>query len=169
MRAEIVTVAGQRYSLASWRRRAGAAVLDIAFLAGLISLDAVAGEWLLALTIPCALFYAFFGNALLQGATIGKRLMGIKVIDARHGSPCTYMQDFVRHRYLFLGSFLFLVLSAFDSAQGAFSRPEVYLVRTVPPLPSDESPPEKPAKLDLAGMKASLQKGLSKGVEDESR
>src|SRR4051812_45543145 len=98
MHSEIVTVAGQQHSKATWPRRIAARVLDPVLL---IAVCTVAGENWLPLTIPLSIIYLLIGNALMRGASVGKRLTGLKIIDATHGRPCSVIQDLVRHRYLF--------------------------------------------------------------------
>lgn len=54
---------------------------------------------------------------------------------------------------------IFLLLTAYDDAQGCFDKPDIYVVSTAPITDAErEVMREKPAKLDLAGMRASLQK-----------
>lgn len=154
--SEIVTVAGQQYRKATWPRRIGARLIDILLL---IIICTLAGESLLPLTFLLSVIYLFIGNALLRGASVGKRLTGLKIVETKHGGPCGVIQDLFRHRYLFFYNPIFLALSAYDSAQGYFDKPELYVVRTAPPIPEERAAQqEKPAKLDLAGMRATLQK-----------
>ena len=80
------------------------------------------------------------GDGLLAGRSIGKRLTGLKVIETRHGGPCTIMQDFIRHRYVLFANPIFLILSAYDSSQGWFDTPETYAVRATP-LTAEEVEP----------------------------
>lgn len=156
MHSEIVTVAGQQYRKATWQRRIIARLIDISLL---IVTCTLAGESFLPLTIPLSIIYIFTGNALLRGASVGKRLTGMKIIDAKHGRACGVIQDFFRHRYLFFFNPIFLALSAYDSVQGYFDKPELYVVCTAAPTTEERAAlQEKPAKLDLAGMRATLQK-----------
>src|SRR5437764_14971185 len=151
MYSEIVTVAGQQYRKAAWPRRIAARLIDILVV---IAVCAIAGENLLVLTVPLSIIYLLLGNGFLRGQSLGKRLSVIKVIDATHGRQCSVIQELVRQRYLFFTSPLFLALNAFDSAQGCFDKPELYVVRTSQFTPEErEAMREKPAKLDLAGMR----------------
>ena len=159
--SEIVTVAGQQYSKATWPHRIAARLFDIVLV---ITVCTVAGESLLPLTVPLSIIYLFIGNGLFRGASLGKRVTGLTIIDAKHGRPCSVIQDLVRHRYLFFANPVVLLLTAYDSAQGHFDNPELYIVRTTPPTPAQrEALREKPAKLDLAGMRATLQKNRDDG------
>jgi uncharacterized RDD family membrane protein YckC len=45
-------------------------------------------------------FYHFFADALNEGQSVGKLWLGMRVIDARTGAPCTYYQSFVRNLLL---------------------------------------------------------------------
>lgn len=164
MLPEIVTVAGKDYRLARWPRRIMARFIDVAIaIVVCIAVGVAGGDDWLTLAIPLTLAYLVLGSALLGGQSLGKRVLGIKVIDAKHGRPCGVMQDIVRQRYLLYYNPLFLALSAFDTAQGYHDQPELYVVRTSEVTASDraarqEVAKEKPAKLDLAAMRASLQK-----------
>lgn len=98
MHPEIIEVGGQQYCKATWPHRIAGRMLDIALVVGIWT---AAGESLLPLVLPLSIGYLFIGNGLFGGAGFGKRLTGMKVIDARHGGACSIVQDFVRHRYLF--------------------------------------------------------------------
>lgn len=152
----IVPIAGQHYRKAPWSQRIMARVIDLV----LLSVGcAMAGAPFTGLVGIFGLIYFLVGDALFGGATAGKRLLRIKVIDARHGGPPTFFQDLLRHRYLFFFNFVFLALTAYDTARGDFDTPEVWVVCADPVSPPqpEKTPGEKPAKLDLAGMRETLQ------------
>jgi hypothetical protein len=153
MRDKVVTVAKRNYRRATWPHRLLARALDLVVLAILCT---IAGPAWLPLTVPASLVYSALGDGLLAGRSIGKRLTGLKVIETRHGGPCTLIQDFVRHRYAFFTNPIFLVLSAYDSSQGCFDTPETYVVRAAP-LTAEEAerlqpkpPPENLQPIDYA-------------------
>jgi uncharacterized RDD family membrane protein YckC len=153
---DFITVAGQQYRKATWPRRILGRLIDIALVLVLCTLG---GERLFALTMPLSMAYLVFGNALLGGRSIGKRMAGMKIIDANHGRPCSLLQDLVRHRYFYFGNPIVLLLIAYDTAQGHFDKFAVYVVRNSPLTSSErEALKEKPAKLDLVGMRATMQK-----------
>ncbi len=105
------------------------------------------------------LVYVFLGSGLMKGASLGKRAMGLRVIEARHGGPCGLMQDFLRQRYLLSGNPISLVLTFYDSVTDRLGEQETYVVHATPLTAAErEVPPEKPAKLDLAGMGETLRK-----------
>jgi hypothetical protein len=159
---DIITVAGQQYRKARWSRRILGRLIDIVLL---ILTCTLAGERLLVFTVPLSMGYLVFGNALLGGRSIGKRMTGMKIIDAKHGGPCSTIQDLVRHRYLFFSNPIFLLLTAHDTARGCFDKPELYVVRNSPLTSAErEALKEKPAKLDLLGMRATMEK-----IREESR
>jgi uncharacterized RDD family membrane protein YckC len=65
-------------------------------------------DWPAGVLIAAAIFYAFtyvlFSDGLAGGQSLGKRWVGIRVISAETGAPCTYRQSFVRNLLLsFLG------------------------------------------------------------------
>jgi uncharacterized RDD family membrane protein YckC len=45
-------------------------------------------------------FYYFFADGLAGGQSIGKRWMGMHVISATTGAPCTFGQSFIRNLLL---------------------------------------------------------------------
>ena len=107
-----IEIAEKRYELASlWERWFGQ------FLDGIIyCIIIVVGVILVAFTGPAeigvgigiilALLYCLFQDGLKNGQSYGKRIAKTKVIDSRHGSPCTFGQSFVRN---FLLSILGLI------------------------------------------------------------
>ena len=119
MRDKVVTVAKQNYQRATWPHRLLARGFDLGPVAMLCIL---AGSTWLPLTVIVSILYFVIGDGLLAGRSIGKRLTGLKVIETRHGGPCTLTQDFIRHRYVLFTNPIFLVLSAYDSSQGCFRR-----------------------------------------------
>jgi uncharacterized RDD family membrane protein YckC len=156
MRENIVTVSGLQYRRATWPRRIVARAIDVAIL---VSFCALFGGKFLPFTVPLSIVYLFTGNGLLAGRSIGKRLTGLKIIDARHGGPITPVQDFVRHRYLFFYNPIFLLLTAIDTSRGYFDKPETYVVAAKPLSPGEiEVLKEKPGKLDLEAMRKSLER-----------
>jgi uncharacterized RDD family membrane protein YckC len=65
-------------------------------------------DWPAGVLIAAAIFYALtyvlFSDGLAGGQSLGKRWVGIRVISAETGAPCTYRQSFVRNILLsFLG------------------------------------------------------------------
>ena len=161
MPPEIVTIAGRPYCKAKWPARITGRVIDLVFV---MIATAIFGPVAWLFGIP----YLLFGNAFMGGHTLGRRAAGIKVVDSKEGNPCTLLPEIVRQRYFFYANPIFLLLSAHDSAQGYFDKPELYVVRIAPPTPAElEKPPEKPARLDLAGMRAALERDLSERQKAE--
>jgi uncharacterized RDD family membrane protein YckC len=58
-------------------------------------------DWPAGVLIAAAIFYALtyvlFSDGLAGGQSLGKRWVGIRVISAETGAPCTYRQSFVRN------------------------------------------------------------------------
>ena len=48
-------------------------------------------------------FYLFLGDGLHQGQSFAKQLLGVRVVDAKTGRPCTFGQSFVRNIFTILG------------------------------------------------------------------
>lgn len=157
----IVTVGKREYALAPRSRRFFAGVIDLSL--AFLPLFASGDYWIVV--APIALAYLFMGDGVLRGQRVGKRICGLKVIDARHGTACTVLQDFTRNcgrgsviSYEGIGG----LLRAYDHIVGNIpSRPEIYVILTRPVTDADRPAaplPEKPAVLDLEGMKRSLKK-----------
>ena len=159
MHEDIVTVAGKSFRRASWPRRIVGRLIDLIFLMFFNIACSLVSEGLAGISLILSGFYLLFGNGLLGGSSLGKRLTGQKVIETRYGGPCSWIQDGMRHKYLFFVNLLFLILLAYDSSQGCFDTPETYVVLTKP-LTSDEldTLKEKPAKLNLAGLRETMAK-----------
>jgi uncharacterized RDD family membrane protein YckC len=121
-----VTVAGEHYELATWPQRIVAKSIDLV----VVVIIFVVGETIFPSTgYLASTVYLFSGNGLLLGRSIGKRIVGLRVIDARHGRPISMVQDLVRHRYLLFLNLIFLFLTAYDESQGCFDKPETYVVK----------------------------------------
>ena len=59
----------------------------------------------IALILVAALFgalYTLFADGLEGGQSIGKRLVGIRVVSMETGAPCTFGQSFVRNLLLMI-------------------------------------------------------------------
>lgn len=48
-------------------------------------------------------FYLFLGDGLHEGQSFAKQLLGVRVVDAKTGMPCTFGQSFVRNIFTILG------------------------------------------------------------------
>ena len=176
MDSDIITAGSQQYRVAGWPPRVVARVLDFIFiivvgsLAGdylaqmldmvwLLGARSVSGNLAAVVVLPAGFIYLFLGSGLTMGASLGKRAMGLKVIDSRHGGPCGVLQDLLRQRYLLYGNPVFMALLAYDATRGALDRQATYVVLAKPLTAAERDvPPKKPAKLDLAGMGETLKK-----------
>lgn len=159
MHEDIVTVAGKPFRRASWRRRVVGRLIDLVFLMLVNVASALVNEPLGVVSMILSGFYLLFGNGLLGGGSIGKRLTGQRVLETRHGGPCSWIQDGMRHKYLFFLSLPFLILLAYDSSQGCFDTPETYVVLAKPLTAAEmETLKEKPARLNLAGLHETMAK-----------
>lgn len=49
--------------------------------------------------------YILFADALSHGQSFGKRLLGIRVVDAKTGASCTWLKSALRNFTYFLGIF----------------------------------------------------------------
>lgn len=89
------------FRLASIRRRAAAKVIDLVTCVCILrDLLPMTGRWLgpdweaLAFLPPAALWLLGDG---FGGRSIGKRMLGLKVVHVDHGSPCGFVESFVRN------------------------------------------------------------------------
>jgi len=60
-----------------------------------IALIAVGAAW--------SFFYLFLADGLHQGQSFAKQLLGVRVVDAKTGAPCTFGRSFVRNIFTILG------------------------------------------------------------------
>lgn len=156
MDSDIITAGRQQYRVAGWPQRVVARGLDVVLV---VFACAMPGEIFGVLQVPAGLIYLILGSGLMKGASLGKRAMGLKVIESRHGGPCGVMQDFLRQRYFLYGNPMMLVFMVYDSVTDRLYQPETCVVLSTPLTAAEtEVPPEKPAKLDLAGMGETLRK-----------
>jgi len=71
------------------------------------SFSSALGAAALMASIAWAIFYYFFADGLHGGQSYGKRWLGIKVVNANTGAPCTFGQSLIRN-------FLLAVLGPLD-------------------------------------------------------
>lgn len=57
----------------------------------------------LAASVCWALFYLFLGDGLHGGQSLAKQWLGIRVVDATTGEPCTWGDSFIRNIFTLLG------------------------------------------------------------------
>ena len=70
----------------------------------LSEISEILGGLLVIFGLLFAIFYIFCADGLKGGQSYGKQVMGICVIDATSGNPCTFGQSFIRNISLaFLG------------------------------------------------------------------
>lgn len=48
-------------------------------------------------------FYLFLGDGLHEGQSFAKQMLGVRVVDAATGKPCTFGKSFVRNIFTILG------------------------------------------------------------------
>lgn len=98
------------FETASVMQRAVAHFIDSAvvccvvavFVVTLADSDSVLGILLLIAGLAIFLGYRIFGDSMFQGRALGKRLVGIRVVDAIRHKPCTHLQSLVRNGILFI-------------------------------------------------------------------
>jgi uncharacterized RDD family membrane protein YckC len=103
--AQNVTI---QYELASFGNRAAAFFIDLIVLFGLISCLNIfflqlgsSTVFMYLILLPVMLFYTLCSEILLDGQTIGKKAMGIKVVKL-NGDPATAFDYLIRWAFRFL-------------------------------------------------------------------
>jgi uncharacterized RDD family membrane protein YckC len=103
--AQNVTI---QYELASFGNRAAAFFIDLIVLFGLISCLNIfflqlgsSTVFMYLILLPVMLFYTLCSEVLLDGQTIGKKAMGIKVVKL-NGDPATAFDYLIRWAFRFL-------------------------------------------------------------------
>jgi uncharacterized RDD family membrane protein YckC len=83
--------------------RAVAKILDFIIIAAAAELVPKAGFF-------AGLAYLLIGDGFFDGRSVGKKLIGLKVVSAGTYAPCTFRDSVLRNSTLGLGYFLFNVL-----------------------------------------------------------
>jgi len=83
--------------------RAVAKILDFIIIAAIAELVPKAGFF-------AGLAYLLIGDGFFDGRSIGKKLIGLKVVSAVTHSPCTFRDSVLRNSTLGLGYLLFNIL-----------------------------------------------------------
>ena len=67
---------------------------------GIMWLSNALGALVLLLGMVWSFGYYLFADGLRDGQSLAKRHLGIRVIDAESGTPCTFFQSFLRNLLL---------------------------------------------------------------------
>lgn len=72
------------------------------FLVGLAlaGINSSLGSVVVMVGLAWSVFYYLFADGLSGGQSFAKQWLGLKVVDARSGQPCTFGQSFVRNLLL---------------------------------------------------------------------
>ncbi|QIF04088.1 RDD family protein [Roseimicrobium sp. ORNL1] len=125
----------------------------------LLNLESVGGMLVFVMVLAVALGYRIFGDSYFEGHALGKRLVGIRVFDARHRRPCTHMQSAIRNCILFipLMPMIELVLLCIDGQERWGDRlAQTYVMRDHA-LQAPVHAPDRP--LHLEGLETTLHHG----------
>ena len=103
----LTSIGNRSYALASLGERLLAQLLDKLFgfvplLIGVWIMDASSGQgqvgfWFFVSGALVYLFYLLFQDGFGRGQSYGKRIVGIRVVDASSGDSCTLLQSFGRN------------------------------------------------------------------------
>jgi uncharacterized RDD family membrane protein YckC len=55
------------------------------------------------------LLYLLISDGLFDGRSVGKRLMGLRVVSSEHGGPCIMKESILRNAFLGAGLLLYLI------------------------------------------------------------
>ena len=147
---------------ASVSQRVVAFFIDVAVIAGVVFVPTLVNPEgalfpVLALLAVVAMFvYRLLGDALFGGAALGKRLVGIRVVDAETRRPCSRMQCLMRSG-IFMIPFApvieFIILSSDRQQRWGDQVARTYVLRVHPktaPLVEPSHP------IDFAGLKETV-------------
>jgi uncharacterized RDD family membrane protein YckC len=166
------------YRLASLESRIAAKAIDVAFTLGIMQTGALV-SMLLKLPVSInvlvsllAVAYWLFADGF-AGRSLGKRIIGLKVVDYKHGYPCRFGQSFLRN---FAWGWLRIFVMAEESdaiEAGTFTGQVVIDLRptkeelTPPPLAGTTPPPGRTISkaMDLEGI-ASFVKNRHQSDDD---
>jgi uncharacterized RDD family membrane protein YckC len=154
-----------KYRLATLDSRIAAKAIDVAFILGIIQTGALVST---LLKLPGIINVLVFLNAVaywlfadgFAGRSLGKRIIGLKVVDYKHGYPCRFGQSILRN---FAWGWLRIFVMAEESdaiEAGTFTGQVVIDLRPTneelspPRLSGAESPPARAAAktMDLDGI-----------------
>lgn len=82
--------------------RTAAKVLDFILIAAVLEILPRAGFY-------AGLAYLLLGDGFLEGRSIGKKLIRLKVMSAETGAPCTFRESILRNSTFAVGYILWLV------------------------------------------------------------
>lgn len=99
-----------RYPAADWRSRAGAAVVDAAITLALFQSPTEAG-WVGTVLCVVGLVYVLLRDGLGEGQSLGKRALGIQVINVEDRRPAGARESALRNAPLFLAVALALLVT----------------------------------------------------------
>jgi uncharacterized RDD family membrane protein YckC len=73
------------------------AFMPILFAFLLTHIDETMGILGVIAAVGWAMFYLLFADGFTSGQSVGKRMLGMRVIDLNSGAPCTFLQSFIRN------------------------------------------------------------------------
>src|SRR5262245_10089515 len=125
---------------------------------GLAARGSTAEAILLVLSLLLALAYRLVADGVFGGAALGKRIVGIYVVDAAAHRPCSLGQAAIRMGFLVIPIvyFIELVVLACDGQQRWGDRVARTYVLRRHPKPAPVGPAPRP--LNLAGLSETLKK-----------
>jgi uncharacterized RDD family membrane protein YckC len=130
-----------------------------------LNLESVGGILVFVLVLAVALGYRIFGDSYFEGHALGKRLVGIRVFDARHRRPCNHMQNAMRNCILFIPfmPLIELVLLCIDGQERWGDRlAQTYVMRDHA-LETPVHAPDRPLRLE--GLETTLRHGSSSDAQ----
>ncbi len=158
MTSETFIVRDQTYRVAPWSRRIVAKVLDAALCYGIlvVGMMALAGlqkwpeELMMVMSLGVFILATCLwlaGDGLFHGASVGKRLLGLRLVHVRHGSAPDWKEASLRQlKYTTFLSVWGLLCQSYDENHNRTQEDGFVSVRIAKPgkKASDPDKPERP-------------------------
>jgi hypothetical protein len=159
------TIRDQSYDVAPWLLRIAAKSIDaglcygvLIFIGPILSLmlPEIAVFAVMVLLLGVSLWWWFTSDAILQGASVGKRLIGLRLVHQRHGSAPSSLQAALRQlKYSTFLSLWGLMAHSYDERHGRSQDDGFVTVQVkkpgLPAAPPPLPPSRRPMNLEALG------------------
>jgi uncharacterized RDD family membrane protein YckC len=127
-----------------------AATVGFLVVTSILPAQSGAGFVVMLIALALALIYRLLGDAIFGGAALGKRICGIRVVDAATRRPCSLGQCAIRAGILLLPlvPLVEIILLVIDGEERWGDRSAHTYVLRLHPRPAPEAKPLRPTHLD---------------------